>query len=104
MDNASQAVLALTNRIVDVGQRPLNASEFWSLIGAAEETGSQRDSPVPGHLQSPSYSVDDDYDSPWKCPPGTDNFALDELNFPHCEGVSAGAHTHKTSRLLKGPG
>lgn len=34
MDNASQAVLALTNRIVDVGERPLKASEFWSLIGA----------------------------------------------------------------------
>jgi len=37
MDEASRAVLALTNRLVDVGVPPLKASEFWRLLDEVED-------------------------------------------------------------------
>jgi predicted Rossmann fold nucleotide-binding protein DprA/Smf involved in DNA uptake len=35
--DASLAALLLTNRIVDVGQKPLSAGEFWSLCHAIDD-------------------------------------------------------------------
>ena len=37
MTDASLAALLLTNRIVDVGQKPLSAGEFWSLCHAIDD-------------------------------------------------------------------
>lgn len=37
MDEASRAVLALTNRLVDVGVPPLKASEFWRLLDEVQD-------------------------------------------------------------------
>ncbi len=34
MSDASQAVLLLTNRIVDIGAKPLSAAELWALLAA----------------------------------------------------------------------
>ena len=31
------AALLLTNRIVDVGEKPLSAGEFWSLCNAIDD-------------------------------------------------------------------
>lgn len=35
--DTSLAALLLTNRIVDVGEKPLSAGEFWSLVRAVED-------------------------------------------------------------------
>ncbi|MGD9998714.1 MAG: DNA-processing protein DprA [Ilumatobacteraceae bacterium] len=40
MTDASLAALLLTNRIVDVGHKPLSASEFWSLHQAVDDLSS----------------------------------------------------------------
>ena len=40
MNDASRAVLALTNRLVDVGVAPLRASELWRVLDAVEDPAS----------------------------------------------------------------